>query len=178
MRAFLSLFPDPDVAMEIDRWSGQCWPGIRRRVPVQNLHVTVAFLGDIDHNTELSLIENLACVNSSASVQMTFDKVGYWPQPTILWLGSATVPVAIQLLADRCRTVANRVGIRVSAKRFEPHITLSRNPGTPPQAPLIEPSFAACFDSLHLCESFLDKGGARYAVRRSWALSATGNGDQ
>jgi len=73
-------------------------------------------------------------------------------------------------LAVRCKQIANRAGIKVRGKRFEPHITLARKPSVPPQSPLIDPSFTISFDALQLCESFLDKRGARYVVREEWPL--------
>ncbi len=69
MRAFLTLIPDPEMAMAIDRWAEQCWPAIRRRVPVQNLHATLTFLGEIDRNTELALVDKHA---SSSTIDRAF----------------------------------------------------------------------------------------------------------
>jgi 2'-5' RNA ligase len=171
MRAFLSLNPDPQTAMDIDRWSALCWLGIERRVPAQNLHVTLAFLGEISQQTEADINEYFSTSAAGETCQLTFDKVGYWPQPKVLWLGCESVPASLNVLAQRCRTLANRVGIRVNGKRFEPHITLARNPASPPQPPLTDPAFTVRFDSIQLCESFLDKRGARYSIRESWALT-------
>ena len=171
MRAFLSLFPDPQSALAIEQWAGQCWPNIERRVPAQNLHLTLAFLGNIDQCVAGSVAEMVAEKNPGAAFSLTFDQVGYWSQPQVLWLGcKATEPLVISL-AEQCRLIANRAGISVKGKRFEPHLTLARKPRQPPQSPLLEPDFTVEFDTLYLVESFLDKRGARYQVREAWALS-------
>lgn len=171
MRAFLCLFPDPDSALAIERWATQCWPYIERLVPGQNLHITLAFLGDIDRSKQNIVTELISEGNLGKSFSMSLDKVGYWPQPQVLWLGSENPPQEIGVLAGKCRRIANRAGIRVGGKRFEPHITLARKPSMPPQAPLLSPSFSAHFNALQLCESFLDRRGARYVVREERELA-------
>lgn len=171
MRAFIRLTLDPKSALSIDRWCTQCWPSIARRVPLQNLHVTLAFLGKIDQASAVYLCDLLAESKTVPPFQMQLDRVGYWPEPQILWLGSSMPPEDVRLLADRCKQNANRAGIRVSGKRYEPHVTLARKPTSPPQPPLIEPSFTVRFSTFQFCESILDKRGARYVVREEWPLN-------
>ncbi|MEM7256602.1 MAG: RNA 2',3'-cyclic phosphodiesterase [Pseudomonadota bacterium] len=171
MRAFLSLFPDPQNALAIEQWAASCWPNIQRRVPAQNLHITLAFLGNIDQSVAADISDMIAEKSLVAAFSMTFDQVGYWPQPQVLWLGAQNPTPPVNELAEGCRSIANRAGISVKGRQFEPHITLARKPSQPPQAPLLDPSFTIEFDTLCLCESFLDKRGARYQVREAWPLS-------
>lgn len=170
MRAFLSLTPAPRSALDIEQSSARCWPGIDRRVPAGNLHITLAFLGDIDHSTNIRITEMLAEPLPVEEFSTVFDKVGYWSQPQVLWLGSHQPDESLALLAGYCRQIANKAGIRVSNKNYEPHITIARKPVMPPQAPLIDPAFCMAFDSVQLYESILDRRGARYVVRDEWPL--------
>lgn len=172
MRLFLCLFPDSHSALSIEKWAASCWPNIARRTPAQNLHITVAFLGKTDQMVADDVSQMLSEKPVGSAFSMMFDQVGYWPQPQVLWLGSQHRESRVEALADRCGKIANRAGVSVKGKRFEPHITLARKPSQPPQSPLLDPAFHIAFDTLCLCESFLDKRGARYQVRDTWALTS------
>ena len=50
MRTFFSVAPDHTTAINISKWSELCWPALTRRIPLQNYHMTVTFLGETDEN--------------------------------------------------------------------------------------------------------------------------------
>ncbi len=173
MRAFLCLTPAPECALAIEKWAASCWPNISRRVPAANLHITLAFLGETDRSTIMRITEMMSEQQMVHEFSMLFDKVGYWPQPQVLWLGSHQPAGSVAVLAGYCRQIANRAGIRVSNRQFEPHITIARKPSMPPQSALLDPAFDLAFDSVQLCESILDRRGARYVVHEEWPLRLT-----
>ena len=169
MRTFLSLNPDADSAMAIEKWCSLCWPGISRKIPVQNYHVTVAFLGDVKQPQLQSLQDSLDQLDCSA-FDLTFDDVRYLPDQTLLWLGVSQVPEVTHDLVEKCKRKANLAGIRVSTRRYQPHLTLARKLTSPPCAPLIEPEFSLSFTSLQLMQSIRERSGARYVELNSWKL--------
>ena len=93
----------------------------------------------------------------------------------MLWLAPADVPDTLQLLADKCKRVANRAGIRVSQRRYQPHLTLARNNTLPPAMPLIDPDFEFKVDSIQLVRSLRERSGVRYSDLMSWPLIQVNN---
>lgn len=168
MRTFLTLVPDARTALAIHQWSELCWPGLLRRIPVQNFHLTVAFLGDTDDRALQTLAEVFDGFEHQP-INVTLDQVGYWTDSEVLWLGSRKVPEALSTLHAKCRSAANRVGAKGGAKRYQPHITLARKVVAPPAA-LIEPDFAFTAETLELWSSVRETKGARYSTLASWRL--------
>lgn len=144
---------------------------LERLVPIQNFHITVAFLGEINNTTLQTLSENIDDRDLGAAFELSLNTVGYWPDSRVLWLGSSEACVPAIKLAQTCKQAANRAGVRVSGRKFEPHVTLARNPAAPPPAPLLDPDFLMRCDSLQLYQSILDRDGARYVEIESWGLS-------
>ena len=170
MRTFLSITPAPEVATAIEKWSAMCWPMIERHVPMQNYHLTLAFLGEINSAKLQAITESLDERALGASFELCLNTVGYWPDSRVLWLGSSETCEPIDKLAQTCKHIANRAGVRVSGKSFKPHITLARKLVVPPPAPLLEPDFTLRCDALQLYQSILDRDGARYIELESWGL--------
>ena len=168
-RAFLSLTPDAHSAVAIHQWSSLCWPAINKSVPVQNYHLTLAFLGDVDAS-QLSRIKALFAELNHSVVELTLNQVGYWPDTTTLWLGPEHTPESLLSLVASCKTIANRAGVRVDSRRYKPHLTLARKTSTPPAHPLIDPDFQIRFESLELYQSIMDRNGVRYVELESQVL--------
>ncbi|MEM9605241.1 MAG: 2'-5' RNA ligase family protein, partial [Pseudomonadota bacterium] len=85
MRAFLALLPDADTALDIDRWRALCWRNLPGAVAVQNLHVTLVFLGDIDEDQQARLATQLDAV-VAAPISLRLSSVGYQVDQRMLWL--------------------------------------------------------------------------------------------
>ena len=168
MRTFLTLVPDATTALAIDKWCGLCWPALVRRIPVQNYHMTVAFLGDTD-DTALETLAELQENFSHPSFDLQLDEVGFFADSGLLWLGSRTVPEQLDLLQKKCTQSANRIGCRGSTKNYRPHITLARKADSPAAA-LIDPDFGFTADRLELWSSVRASDGARYSTLASWPL--------
>jgi len=169
MRTFLTLVPDQSTALAIHKWCELCWSGLHRRIPVQNYHITLAFLGDTDDRALQRLSEVLDGFDHS-SVNLMLNEVGYWSEPGVLWLGSDVVPETLTSLQKKCRQAANRIGARGSARQYQPHITLARNVTVPPAAALLEPDFLFTANSMELWSSVRDSQGARYSTLAEWPL--------
>jgi len=169
MRTFLTLVPDPPTALAIHKWCELCWPGLQRRIPVQNYHITLSFLGDTDDRALQKLSEVLDDFNHEP-IELQLNDVGYWAESGVLWLGSDAVPDSLVALQKKCRQAANRIGARGSAKRYQPHITLARKITIPPAAALLEPDFQFTASSLELWSSVRDSQGARYGTLAGWQL--------
>ena len=170
MRTFLTLVPDVSTALAIDKWCALCWPALMRRIPVQNYHMTVAFLGETDEAALQSLAEILDGF-SHPTIDIQLDEVGFFADSGLLWLGSRAVPDQLVSLQKKCVKAANRIGCRGSAKNYRPHITLARKAASPPAAALIDPYFRLSARRLELWSSVRTPDGARYNTVASWPLA-------
>ena len=167
MRAFFALLPDAELSRSLDAWALRNYPTTGRRVSMQNLHMTVCFLGDIDAAQQTFFDEALRSVVIEP-ITFHLNDFGYFSKSQVLWLGSKTTPAAFKSLADRCQRIANRAGIRVDKRPQIPHITLARRvlPSVP--SPLEPAEFMFKTNTLHLQESRLTPDGPQYRTVLSW----------
>jgi len=101
-------------------------PGARW-VPVEQIHLTLAFLGEVDEITLTRLTEALARIRI-AEFQLCFSGSGCFPnlhRPRVLWLG-LKLEAHLLDLACRVREAVQFCGIPHDDRPFSPHITLAR----------------------------------------------------
>ena len=171
MRSFLALLPDTHLAMSIDYWSQQQYAAIDNRTSIQNLHVTVCFMGDISAKQK-NFIKDLLDQSIITQFELELNTVGYFPDSGTLWLGSNSTPSGFTSLVKTCRKHANRAGIRVDKRVPVPHITLARRVNNPVAAAMLQPSFVFSVDELVLVESRLTPQGPIYNVDSTWIASS------
>ncbi len=172
MRAFLALLPDRESAYRIDAWRAAQWPDIGRAVAVQDLHLTLCFLGEqpsarIDALGRL-IDEAGPRATSGGRRDVLLDLPGWRPDSAVAWLEPSDAPGSLAGLAKRMRGLAGRAGIRTGKRAFRPHVTLARGVDVPPPAPLDAPAIALALGALVLMESVRGRDGARYAEVASW----------
>src|SRR3954466_3974445 len=118
----LEAFLEPRRPAGHFRWAGR-----------EQLHVTLAFLADVEERRLDDLTERLArAVGRRTSFGTALAGGGAFPNAArarVLWTGldlddgGRTEP---DRLATGCRAAANRAGIPVDGQRFRPHVTLAR----------------------------------------------------
>lgn len=170
IRTFLAVVPDMQTCIAIDKWCALCWPLLQRRVAVHNYHVTLAFLGDTT-DSQLQIIDERLDVSGCPAFELTLNDLGYWPDSAVLWLAPKQVCTEISALAQVGKRVANRAGLKVSRRNYQPHLTLARKAQSVPSAPLLDPDFQFIVSSVQLYQSILDRDGVRYRELRSWPLA-------
>ncbi len=101
-------------------------PGARW-VPANQLHLTLAFLGDVDVESMKRLVEKLADLRCPA-FSLCLAEFGCFPnrkRPRVAWIGIRPEPLLMSL-ADRVREVVLSCEIPQEDRPFSPHITLAR----------------------------------------------------
>jgi len=101
-------------------------PGARW-VPANQLHLTLAFLGDVDVESMKRLVEKLAGLHCPA-FSLCLGEFGCFPnrkRPKVAWIGVRPEPLLMSL-ADRVREVVLSCEIPQEERPFSPHITLAR----------------------------------------------------
>lgn len=205
MRVFVAILPPPEVVDQLDiflapRRDALADRGQWRWTRSEHLHITLAFIPDLDGWREEALIEageDWAARQSPLSVRL--KGAGAFPDPgsaRVLWAGieekaegSADADPSVDEgsasvlpgWAKGLRAVANHAGARVDGTRFHPHLTLARSVGRPGPAghllqsldTLVSPAWQV--QDLVLMASHLGEGPRRtprYEVRHRWVLGA------
>ncbi|RME13755.1 MAG: RNA 2',3'-cyclic phosphodiesterase [Alphaproteobacteria bacterium] len=127
MRAFVALDP-PEAAREaLSRL--QAGLGVGRPVPEENLHLTLAFLGEISEAEARALAEGLEALARSApapEVELRGLDLFGGRRPSVLFVGAGGAGLAP--LQGRVARAARMAGIDLARRRFRPHVTIARFP--------------------------------------------------
>ncbi len=101
-------------------------PGARW-VPTEQIHLTLAFLGEVKETTVVQLTDHLSRIRVPA-FEICFTGTGCFPgrrRPRVLWIGLEPEP-SLKLLAAKVRAAVLACGIPQEERPFSPHITLAR----------------------------------------------------
>ncbi|MFC2968955.1 RNA 2',3'-cyclic phosphodiesterase [Acidimangrovimonas pyrenivorans] len=109
-----------------------------RRVPEENLHLTLVFLGDLD-DAGLEAVHEAFCAVEGAPFELTLSGVGLFggARPRVAWAGVAPSPELLALQA-RIAAAARRAGAEPDHRRYTPHVTLARFAPGAVEAPRLE----------------------------------------
>jgi 2'-5' RNA ligase len=171
-RLFFTLWPEEALRQKLYTLGGELLGDDRgRRVPVENLHQTLAFLGYVNAERQLCLEREASAVQSSAFT-LTLNHAGFWPRKGILWVGGG-VPEGLLALVRALHLGLTACGLEPETRPFQIHLTLARNvrrlrlEREHAIAPLTWPvrQFA-------LVASQTLPDGARYEVLRTWDLGS------
>ncbi len=151
-----------------------------RQEPVENLHLTLVFLGEVREPLLEDLHLALQAVRA-APFALSFAGLGLFggTRPRVVHAAVAPNP-ALLALQKKIASLAGRSGIAPDARRFVPHVTLGRFPPPPPEEALrLERAVAAQggfragpmpVREVTLFESIRHRDGARYEVLARYPL--------
>lgn len=166
-RVFFALWPDDAARGAIER---ACRRVVRlsggRPTAKRNLHITVAFLGEVDDEA----LERAAGVPpiEVGPIELELDVLGFFPTPRILWLGPRHVPPALSELERTLWDGLERVGFEREPRIYRPHLTLARR-ARAVEGETISP-VPVRFDALTLVESIPMHRNVHYELLRQWPL--------
>lgn len=98
-----------------------------RWTPPEQLHLTLAFIGEVDGNTFLDIREALAEIEAPV-FSLSLSGLGFFPPrgaPRVLWAGVAANP-ALNQMQKKVVSCLHRSGMTLEKRKFSPHITLAR----------------------------------------------------
>lgn len=121
-RYFLALLPD-DSARE--RLAALCQPGDGRCVPAPDLHLTLAFLGELRVGSPAALLDKVAGAVVRGPVEVALDRIEAWRGPRAL-CAVGEMP-AVTVLADALWADLVDLGYHRDTRPFRGHVTLARN---------------------------------------------------
>jgi len=148
---------------------GAALPG--RRVPPENWHLTLRFLGWTTGVQRDGILRWLDESDLGEPFRIRFAGLGAFPKQrraTVLWLGVAAGVEGLSLLAAAAEQAVAAAGFSPEDRPFHSHLTLSRIRPPEDVTALVErfPRFdvAMMVDAITLFRSRLEPGGATYEV--------------
>ncbi len=164
------MWPDVDTRARIAKCSLRLPRKRGKPVAVENLHITLAFIGMVDGDTRACL-ESQGGALQAPQFELVLDQFGYFPKPKVLWLGVSHRPQALGGLVAGLNTALAPCGYQAEARPFHPHVTLFRK-AEPAAEPAAAETIHWLIDHFSLVESVTDPGGVRYKVIRDYPLDA------
>ena len=127
-RLFLALWPK-DIARDqlaklarqlADDCSGRC-------IQSKNLHLTLAFMGEIDPGNIPRLCQAAPIIQQSP-FNLTLDKIHFWKKAGVVVAGTSQCPAELTALVQDLQHLLSALKIRYDDTHpFTPHVTLIRN---------------------------------------------------
>jgi 2'-5' RNA ligase len=175
-RLFTALEIPRDAALSLSLLRGGL-PGARW-VDVENYHITLRFIGDVEGHVADEIANALDRVRRP-SFSLALSGVGAFgsKKPHAIWAGVTASPDLYALQAEIER-ICQRVGIAADPRKFMPHVTLARlrNPNPIDVAQYL--SARGNFSTLPfkvsrfvLMSSRDSVGGGPYVVEEVWPLT-------
>lgn len=130
IRAFLGIDLPPPVrgALQVQ----QFLLPLPRKVEVENLHLTLVFLGDCPEPALEAAHEGFEALREHR-FYLSLNGLGLFgkDKPRVAWAGLAPSPELMHLQA-KVETIARRANCPIDARKFVPHVTLGRFQPPPP----------------------------------------------
>jgi 2'-5' RNA ligase len=162
LRLFYALWPDDATRDALTKLQTAT---AGRKTRYENLHLTLAFLGEQPVTSLPALKEILERIPLGA-MTLTLDRVGYFTKSRIAWAGMRMAPDALfDLQRSLMKELMQRHTLADTRSAFRPHVTLARNADAPEDRPFEPIRWHA--DHACLVESTTEPDGVRYRVLAS-----------
>jgi len=168
MRLFFALWPPRGAAEALRAWARRVRRGTGgSAVRARNIHLTLAFLGDVDEARVPELRRFPVWGERHA---LPVERAGYWARNRILWVGPETVPVPAVVLVERLRNMLGARNFKAERGAFAAHVTLLRKAREPEDLPPL-PELDWPVEECVLVQSELSEEGPRYQVIERYPLA-------
>jgi len=179
LRLFFALQPSQEQNVAL---AGQVAPLLVRleaqRVPPENFHATLCFIGAVAEEKLPSLIEAAGGIRGRPAT-LRFDALEYWHKPRIVCATAIEEPASApaRALADGLGTATVEAGFTPDIKPFRAHLTLGRKvPAGAAEAcewpRALTPAMQVHCDRFVLMRSDRGEAGSVYSVVHAWPLDA------
>ncbi len=164
-RLFFALEPDEKVRREIHAVQKKLACN-GRKVPREQFHITLAFLGmqPAEIIPEVSAIAS--CVPFTPC-SLVLDRPGTFRRAGVLWIGATIIPAALRNFHQALLDELERADIGYDHKAWEPHLTLYRRLRN---SPVIMETVPVTWrlNQFSLIESINVKSGIEYCRQGCW----------
>lgn len=167
MRLFVALELAAADRAALAAWAAAIGDPALRPVSEGSLHITLAFLGEVDdHRPLVDVVRSGMCAPGRTSVTGAL-----WLAPRRPHVLTVAVGGALEALHGELRASLEDRGFRVEQQPFRPHVTVARVRGRPRTLEVPEPPARALHPpAVTLFCSHLGRGPARYEALASREL--------
>lgn len=168
-RLFFALWPALEMQTAMYNLGRQLSSDVTgRSTQLDNLHITLAFVGNVPLATKQCLQQAATTINLSPFM-LSLDKVGHWVKPGIVWLGASQLPEALLKLVTQLNSQLQPCGYQPDVRPYQAHVTLFRKASTLRKLPVITPLVWSVNDFC-LVRSTAYQKGVHYEVIARWLL--------
>jgi len=132
VRLFTAIELDAGLRREIEIETSRLLVGLGRigRVPEENLHVTLKFIGEV-HRDDLAALDEVVADGAARLTpgEIEVCGIGAFPdlrRPRVLWTGVSDPSGILTPVHDRLNQTLKRFGAKREQKRYVPHVTIGR----------------------------------------------------
>lgn len=129
MRAFVAAWPDAATRDALARLQQSLAPRLAPARPMQprNLHLTLAFIGEIDGSTAATVAAAIeTTVHGIVPLAWKIERTGCFEHARVVWAGAAASP-SLAAASAQVRGCLDRLAVSYDRKPFVPHVTLYRD---------------------------------------------------
>jgi len=167
-RLFFALWPTEEVRQAIHAQSIKVLTQHCKPVHVDNLHMTLVFLGNINKEKINDYLQAANKVQAQP-FELELNQWGAFQRPQILWLGCTSTPAALQALVTQLNAELSTCGFVADTRPYVPHMSIARK-----YKDKDLPAFSGCVHwaarEFSLLESRSTDRGVEYHVLQSWPL--------
>ncbi len=179
-RLFVAIDPPEEVREQLGPLC--CGLSDARWTPVEQLHLTLCFIGEVDGATFLDILEALGEI-SFVTFSLQLRGVGFFPprgQPRVVWTGVEKCE-PLMVLQRKITTRLFQLGVELENRKYSPHLTLARLNQTSParvgkylneHALFVSSPFT--INHFTLYSSVLGRKGASHTIEQEYGLAGSG----
>jgi RNA 2',3'-cyclic 3'-phosphodiesterase len=158
VRLFFALWPPRETAQALGRWAEEVAQECRgKQTVVDNIHVTLAFLGEADPARAVSAARQV----KGRRHALPIDAARYVKKNEMVWVAPAAMPPDLAALAADLHRELRAAGFVLEERPFAAHITLIRKARMPKSIPPL-PRVAWPVDEFLLVRSRTSPKGSTY----------------
>ena len=132
IRSFLAFELPPEIREKIGAVSRELQKTRMpvRWVKVENIHLTLIFLGSVNEDAIDEIKEKVhLVVNRFSTIRTRLNGVGvfpHWRKPRVIWVGLNGEIETLSNLRDQLQSELKALGLREEKRPFRPHLTIGR----------------------------------------------------
>jgi 2'-5' RNA ligase len=169
VRVFYALWPGADTRACISEAAGALSLGsAARRVPQENYHLTLAFVGDVSP-ARLAVLQQIGGDLRLAGCTIRFDAYEYWPKPQVVVAVASEAPLELTELTMQLHNFDGTHRLDRMHRPLRPHVTLARKVAQAPVLQAMSPFYWSA-RSFSLVSSDTSGAHSVYTVVDTWPL--------
>jgi 2'-5' RNA ligase len=166
VRLFFALWPPRETAQALSDWATQaCGQSGGKITGVENIHLTLAFLGEADAEKALGAARRV----KARRHELPIEAARYVKRNEMVWVAPAAVPLELTALAADLQRALRAAGFALEERPFAAHVTLVRKARMPRSIPPL-PRVRWPVDEFVLVQSRTSPKGSTYEPLERFAL--------